>query len=368
MNILIFTTSHGSTNSIRPELEIFLALAKRGHKVTVVAQKDSEYGKIFEANGIKVIDQKPKRKICMESIRVLRDELRSCRYDIIYATNSKAIPNAAFAAIGFPAKMITYRGTTGGLYRHDPSAYLTHLHPRVDGVICVSNAVRDDVRKQVWGKARRDNVVTIYKGHDLAWYDKPPADLSEFSIQKSDFVLICAVNVRPSKGIPVMIAAADKLADIPNLHLLLVGKNMEQYADLIQKNRMQPRIHIAGYRYDAPELIVASDLLIQPSISGEGLPRAVMEAMGYGTPAVITTTGGGKEVVTDGLNGKVVPVNDPDAIATAVRALYLQPDKILAMSIECKRAIAERYSIEQTTLEFEQFFQRMLNDDANQGR
>ena len=37
--------------------------------------------------------------------------------------------------------------------------------------------------------------------------------------------------------------------------------------------------------------------------AGEGLPRAVMEAMGYGTPVVITTTGGGKEVVDDGVTG-----------------------------------------------------------------
>jgi len=93
-----------------------------------------------------------------------------------------------------------------------------------------------------------------------------------------------------------------------------------------------------------------------------------MEAMGYGTPAVITTTGGGKEVVTDGVNGRVVPVNDAGAIAAAVRELYQQPEKIEAMSIECKRAIAERYSIAQTTTDFEQFFQRLLNGETSQGR
>ena len=161
----------------------------------------------------------------------------------------------------------------------------------------------------------------------------------------------------------VMIEAADQLADITNLHLLLVGKNMEQYAGLIENNRMRERIHVAGYRYDAPELIVASDLLIQPSISGEGLPRAVMEAMGYGTPAIITTTGGGKEVVTDGVNGKVVPINDPSAIARAVRELHQQPEKIEEMSRQCKLAIAERYSIAQTTIAFENYFQSLLADD-----
>ncbi len=359
MNILAFIVPGGSKNNIRPEVETLLHLAKLGHKLTVLYKEDAHYYDDFIKAGAKIIHQQPKRKICIESIKAIRRELKSKDYDIVYAANSKTIPNAAFACIGFPVKMINYRGTTGGLYRHDPTAYLTHLHPRVDGIICVSEAVKEDIQKQVW--KNKKNVVRIYKGHDLAWYTKPPADLSEFGIKKDDFVLICAVNARPSKGIPVMIDAADQLADIPNLHLLLVGKNMEQYTDLISQNRMRARIHVTGYRYDAPELIVASDLLIQPSISGEGLPRAVMEAMGYGIPAVITTTGGGKEVVQNGVNGMIVPVNDPEAIANAVRELYQQPEKMMAMSLECKQAIAHRYSITQTAKQFEIFFERMIN-------
>ncbi|TQV88210.1 glycosyltransferase family 4 protein [Aliikangiella coralliicola] len=359
MNILVFTTSNGPINSIRPELEIFLGLARRGHSVTVLTDENTEYANIFKANGIKVINQQPKKKICFESIKVLRKELREKNYDVVYATNSKSIPNAAFACIGFPTKMITYRGTTGGLYKHDPTAYLTHLHPRVDGIICVSDAVRDDVRQHVW--RNKENVVTIYKGHHLDWYDKSPADLSEFGISDKDFVLICAVNARPSKGIPVMIEAADQLADLENLHLLLVGKNMDQYADIVEKNKMRERIHITGYRYDAPELIVASDLLVQPSISGEGLPRAVMEAMGYGTPTIVTTTGGGKEVVENGVNGIVVPTKDPDAIAANVRELYHSPERIKKMSENCRQTIAGKFSVDSTVEEFVRYFEKMTN-------
>lgn len=361
MNILIFTTSDGPINVIRPELEIFIGLAKRGHNVTVLTDENTEYAEIFKQNGVKVIDQQPKKKICKESIKVIRDELRREHYDIVYATNSKSIPNAAFACIGFPAKMVTYRGTTGGLYRHDPTAYLTHLHPRVNGVVCVSEAVREDVVKRVWGN--KQNVVTIHKGHNLEWYNKPPADLSEFGINKNDFVLICAVNARPSKGIPVMIEAANHLADLQNIHLLLVGKNMDQYSDLISGNKMSERIHLLGYRFDAPELITASDILVQPSISGEGLPRALMEAMGYGTPSIITTVGGGKEVVENGVNGVIVPANDANAIAASVRELYHDPEKIKAISVACRDTIANQYSNERTVQLYIEYFERLLSRD-----
>ncbi len=358
MNILIFTTSDGPINIIRPELEIFIGLAKCGHKVTVLTDENTEYAGIFKQNGVKVINQQPKKKICFESIKVIREELRREHYDIVYATNSKSIPNAAFACIGFPAKMVTYRGTTGGLYRHDPTAYLTHLHPRVNGIVCVSEAVRVDILKRVWHN--KQNVVTIHKGHNLAWYNKPPADLSEFGISKDDFVLICAVNARPSKGIPVMIEAANHLADLENIHLLLVGKNMEQYTDLINRNKMNKRIHLLGYRFDAPELITASNLLVQPSISGEGLPRALMEAMGYGTPSIITTVGGGKEVIEHGVNGIVVPANNALAIADSVRELYHNPKRIEEISVACRDTIANKYSNERTVMLYIEYFQQLI--------
>ena len=235
MNILILGGSNSAFNQIRPEFEVFIRLMNRGHNITIVIGKNSVYVPRLKKLGIKLLHCYPAKKICLKSITVLRREFRRNHYDIVYANTSKTIPNAAFAAIGFPVKVIAYRGTTGGLYRHDPTAYLTILHPRVDGVICVSEAVRQDVLKRVW--KGKDRVVTIHKGHDIVWYNKKPTDLSEFGITPDDFVLICAVNVRPSKGIDIMLEAANELAHLDNLHLLLVGKGMdaEPYSSLIKK-------------------------------------------------------------------------------------------------------------------------------------
>ena len=360
MKILIFASTDSSFNSIRPEAEIYIGMAKRGHKVTIITHADTEYAKRFKQHNIKVIDHHPTRKVSLQSIRIVRQELLTDNYDIVYATNSKTIPNAAFACIGLDVKFVTYRGTTGGLYRHDPSAYLTHLHPRVDGIICVSEAVREDVIRRVW--KNRQNVVAIHKGHDLSWYNMPAADLREFGIPGNSFTVICAVNARPSKGINVILDASYYLADINNLHILLVGKNMdsEPYATLIKNSPMKDRIHLTGYRHDAPELIVASDVLVQPSIRGEGLPRAVMEAMGYGTPPIITTTGGGKEVVEEGITGFIVPIKDPRAIADRIRTLYQQPELLAQMSKHCREKLATDLSSQRTTDKYLDYFKSLL--------
>jgi L-malate glycosyltransferase len=360
MNILIFTSSASSFNSLRPEAEMFIGFARKGHNVTIATQADSEYGRVYRKEGIRVLDCQPKKKICFEAIRQIRAELKSRAYDILYLTNSKTIPNGAFAAIGFDVKVVTYRGTTGGLYRHDPSAYLTHLHPRVDGIVCVSEAVREDVSRRIW--KNRERVVAIHKGHDVAWYDIAPADLGEFGIKPGDFTVICAVNARPSKGIPVMLEATDLLADLPNLHLLLVGKNMDGYRPIIARSKMAERIHVTGYRYDAPALIAASDVLVQPSISGEGLPRAVMEAMGYGTPCVITDTGGGKEVIEDGECGFVVPTHNPAAIARRVRDLYSSPQLLTEFSRKGRERISSEFSCDRSTDRFLAYFSTLIGN------
>ena len=359
MRILAFPGFANAYNSVRPEVETFIGLANKGHDVTVMIPEDSNALSYYQEAGIKVIFGYPKRKICFETIKALRAELKQHNYDVVYATNSKTIPNAAFACIGFPVKLVAYRGTTGGLYRHDPSAYLTILHPRIDGVVCVSDAVRQDILQQIW--KGKDQVVTIHKGHNLAWYDHKAADLSELGIKETDFTVVCACNVRPSKGIEVMLTAAEQLTDLTNFHLLLVGKGLdkEPYLSLIAQHPMKDRIHVTGYRQDAPEIITACDVLVQPSISGEGLPRAVMEAMSCGTPTIVTTTGGGKEVVVDGTTGFVVPVKDANAIAEKVRFFHRNPQAITEFGIAGKAKLANEFSTKNTVDKFEQYFQQL---------
>lgn len=75
----------------------------------------------------------------------------------------------------------------------------------MNGIVCVSEAVRQDVVKRVW--KNKDNVVTIYKGHELDWYKVPPTERSEFGLNEDDVVAITAAHVRPSKGISVLLEA-----------------------------------------------------------------------------------------------------------------------------------------------------------------
>jgi len=362
MNILICTASNSSINSIRPELEIYISLAKAGHNITIITHHHEQYTPRFREHGIEVIEQPITKKISLSSIQLIRQTIQKKSIQIVYATNSKAIPNAALACIGLAVKLVTYRGTASGLYWHDPSNYLGALNPRIDGVVCVSNYVYEFISTK--SSLKNKNITTIYKGHDLSWYENKPADLSEFGIDKNTFTAICVINSRPHKGVDIALKAADMLADIGNFHLILVGNGTEKepYKSLLSNNKMKSRIHLAGYRQDAPELIAASDILIQPSTSGEGLPRVILESLAYGTPVIASANKGSMEIIDDGVNGSIVPIRDPQAIADKIRKLIKTPDILKKYTANSKDKIKNEMSHDTTVKNYIAYFESLIEN------
>ena len=361
MNILVCTSSDSSLNSVRPEHEIYISLAKAGHNITIITHENAPYKKRFLECNITVIEQPVIKKLSLSSISLIRQTIKEKSIDIVFATNSKAIPNAAFACIGLPAKLVAYRGTANGLYWHDPGSYLGALHPRVDGIICVSNYVHQYVSSKKTLKNK--SIIAIHKGHKLSWYDKSPADLGEFGIKPGDFVAICVTNARPHKGLDIALKATNKLSDIEDFHLLLVGKgiDIEPYKSLINNSKMKSRIHLAGYRNDAPELIAASSVLIQPSLSGEGLPRVILESLAYRTPVIASANPGSMEIIDDGENGYIVPIGDSDAIAESIRKLHRSPETLKGLSKNCQNKLEHEMSHTLTVKKYISYFESLLS-------
>ena len=246
------------------------------------------------------------------------------------------------------------------LYRHDPSAYLTHLHPRIDGIVCVSKAVQKDVEKRVW--KNKQNVVTIYKGHQLDWYQVPPTKREEFKLTDNDIIAVCATHVRPSKGISILIQATHYI-DNPHFHLILAGSGYEPHFEEIKSSPMADRIHFIGHRSDIPSLMTMADFQVQPSISGEGLPRTIIEAMANGTTSVVTTTGGSPELVVDGETGYIVPTGDAGEFAGAMNKLISDKENIKRMSKAAQERLEKHFSSSETVNQHIEFFKHLRKNN-----
>ncbi len=360
MNILVCTSANSSFNSLRPEHEIYISMAKAGHNISIITHHNDVYSNRFREHGINVIEKPIVKKISISSIRLIRQTIKQKSIDIVYATNSKSIPNAALACIGLKTKLIAYRGTASGLYWHDPGNYLGLLNPRIDGIVCVSKYVYDFVSSKAGLKNK--SIITIYKGHDTGWYKNTPADLSEFGIKKDDFTAICVTNARPHKGLHVVLNAVNQLSDISNFHLLLVGNGIDEepYKSLYESNKLKSRIHLAGYRNNAPELIAASSILIQPSISGEGLPRVILESLAYGTPVIASANPGSMEIIDDDVNGRITPIGDSTALASDLRKLHDSPKALQTLSNNSLIKLENEMSHKQTVKKYIQYFESLL--------
>lgn len=360
MNILILASSNDSFNSVRPELEIYVSLAKAGHNVTLISEKESQYAPRLQESGVEIIDAKYRKKIDLKLISLIKKVIKEKNIEIAYATNSRAISNAIFACMGTNVKLVTYRGTTGGLYRHDPSSYLNALNPRVDGVVCVSEAVTRHVKKQVFSSYKK--VVTIYKGHDVLWYDQTPADLEEFKTTKENFNVAFVANVRPHKGLIYVVKAARELSDIKDLHILLIGDKISQepYISEIKKSGMSERIHITGHRKDVPQIIASCDVMIHASTRKEGLPRVILESLASGTPVIASANESSLEIIQDGTNGFIVPIKDASSIAKKIRELHDNPATLERLTTHAKDIINDKLSHKTTAKKYIEYFESLL--------
>jgi len=189
--------------------------------------------------------------------------------------------------------------------------------------------------------------VTIHKGHKLEWYADEPADITTVGVPYEAFVVACVANYRPRKGIEVLVEAVEQLPD--DVHLLLIGRmDAARLTRRIEQSPARTRIHRTGFREDAPALAAACDVFCLPSTRREGLSRAIIEAMAYGVPPVVTDSGGSPELVVDGASGIVVPANDSRAIADAIGRLYRDGEFRARLGRAARERIATDFRNEDT--------------------
>jgi glycosyltransferase involved in cell wall biosynthesis len=359
MRVLAITTC-----SDRPEAETFIGLKKRGVDIEVMCSTESLYYQNLKDSGVPVTDFEVRGRIDLAAIRAIRQHLQTQQFDILHGFNNQTISNALLAATGLPVKVIAYRGIVANVSFFNPGSWMTYLHPKVDNVVCVAEAVRQYFlhMRFLWLRLPPEKFITIYKGHSLDWYQAQPKDLSEFGIPGQAFVVGCITNYRPRKGIEVLIDAARYLPPSAPVHFLLVGHmDSPRLAQHVEQSPMKNRIHLTGYRLDAPALMASCAAYVLPALRREGLPKGVIEAMAYGVPPVVTDSGGSPELIENGISGLIVPPGDPRAIGTALTQLLDQPDLRRRMGDCARERIRAHFCIDDTIVNTFNLYKRLLS-------
>ena len=305
----------------RSELAIAIGIKKLGYDIKVAIDKDCEPIEKIKASGLPIEYFSVRHRMDLKAVKLLHTRLEADTPDIIYAPTNRTLSVSLIAAKGLPIKVVGYRGTIGHVKRFNPASWLTYLNPRLAHVVCVSEAVRQHLINDVHISVNK--VTTIHKGHDVAWYQQPaPVNLTELGVPADALVVGFAGNMRPVKGVDILIKSLDYLPKTLKVHLLLIGDVRDKAVErLTAMPQYQDRLTLTGYRSDAPALINACDIFVMPSIEREGLPRAVIEAMTMKLPVIVSDVGGMPEQVINNECGLVVPPKDPQALAIAIQTL-----------------------------------------------
>jgi glycosyltransferase involved in cell wall biosynthesis len=343
----------------RSETELFLRLAKAGVQIEVLTEPSAGEAAQFEAGGISVMRQRFRHRLDLEAVRAIRNTLAEREFHMVHALHNRALSTALLATLRRKIKVVGYRGTIGHLSRFDPASWLTYLNPRVDRIICVSDAVRRYLLGLGISPAK---LVRIYKGHDIRWYETTvKEDLTRYGLPPDAVPVGFVGNMRPVKGVEVLIRSAHRLPPDSRIHYLLVGEVRDRRIGRLARDpRVCGRIHLTGFRAEGWRLMGSCRMTVMPSLEREGLPRAVIEAMAQGIPVVVSRVGGMPELVEDGQEGAVVPPGDAVALAEAVQRLAADPATCSAMGQRAKRKIETRFHIEQTVRETLSLYEQLL--------
>ena len=158
---------------------------------------------------------------------------------------------------------------------------------------------------------------------------------SEFAIPEDAIVLAHVARVDAMKDHGSFLAA---MAMLPDVSALLVGAGAENLAPARNLFRL-------GRRCDVARLFAAADFVVSSSRFGEGFSNVLAEGMACGLPAVATDVGDAKLIIGD--TGLVVPPENPDALAAAIRQLAGESATARAERGSRARArIAENFTLE----------------------
>ncbi len=344
------------TNFIdRSERAVYQALPGAGHAAEVICTAQARGQKELAAAGVDVTNLTVRHRLDLPAMRQVRSRIRAFEPEVIYAPGNKTLSVTLMAARGTGARVIGYRGTIGHLSHWDPASWLTYLNSRLSRIVCVSEAVR---RYLLSLNIPTERAVTIYKGHDPAWYqafEKP--DLASFGIPADAFVVGFTGSMRPVKGVDVLLDALHRVpADLP-VHLLLVGEVRDKrIADMADDPAIRDRVHLTGFRTDAPALAGACSAFAMPTVEREGLPRSVIEAMCQRVAPSVTDVGGMTELVESGTSGTVVPPRNARALAAAIEQLARDPQLCRSMGEGAARRIATDFHIDTTVRRMHELF------------
>ena len=348
MKVVIHNAARELRGNERQTLLIAAELMRRGHEVVVSCVPDAPLAAALRDRGVRTSSARPRGDLDPWSFARFAAWLRSERPDVLLLTTWKRVPLAAAAAraVGVPRVVVRL-----GIPRAMPRARRFRIAFRrwVDALVVNS----PDVRDRWLASAPRfaaDAVVVALNAVEPALPCTPRDALrASLGVGPEDRLVVGVGGLERRKGFDLLLDALASLGD-PRATLAIAGDGPDRDALEARAHALGVRATFLGPRGDVVDLLAAAELFVMPS-RADSLANAMLEAMAQGVPVVATATGGVPLALgpRDGAPaaGWVVPVNDAQALAAALReVLAAPPAEVAARTGEARRRTRDCFSVE----------------------
>lgn len=217
----------------------------------------------------------------------------------------------------------TFHATNGrpgyNLGRPFSKFFLKKWFRKLDGKIAVSKSAMEFAHGHFPGYYN-----IIPNGVDLAHFSPNVAPIEEFNDGKLNILFVGRMESR--KGVKYLIEAFVRVKqEVPDSRLIIVGPGTRlrrKYEKKVAKSGLKDVVFVGFVSYeDLPRYYQTADIFCAPATGSESFGIILLEAMALGKPIVASNIEGYAGVISDGVDGQLVPPKDSQSLAQALISL-----------------------------------------------
>lgn len=294
------------------------------------------------------------RKSKLRALLSLRKVLRKERPEILHCHRHRAAVCGVLASLFLrDAKIVLHVHGTNRTRTLGRKIKIWLLSKKISRIICVSEGVRDDVIRRYWGISEKQ-VVAIPNGLDYERFiiNRPKGEARKtISDGLEDKFLIGVVGrLVQKKNHMRLIEAFQKVINVnPGIYLIIVGEGplKNSLMEKVNSLKIGKNVIFTGFRSDVPLILNALDAFVLPSLPGEGLPLALLEAMGSGLPVIASKIPGIIEIFNETNMGYLIdPLNIQEMAEKILDISKLSGPELREMGLNAQKRAFSDYNSE----------------------